>query len=127
MSKQRTITLTKRRPVTIGEDEWPIVARAADDDCTIADPARRNQAIDQGQVNEWWVRVRQHADGRSIAYGGYDEGEWAHSEREGPTRAGEIIDDPDDLIAAIERVGETLGLPERTIAECIASLPAEKL
>jgi hypothetical protein len=131
MGKQRTITLTGRRPVTIDEAEWPIIARASDDDYQGNDPALHQQASDQGQLDEYSLRVRQHADGRAIVYGTYEEG-W-NSKHDGLTHAGEIVDNPPgDYSArrvedAIERVGETLGVPAQLVADCIADLPAETL
>jgi hypothetical protein len=130
-SKQRTITLTGRRPVTIDEDDWPLIARASGDDYGGLDRARHQQASDQGELDEYSLRVRQHADGRAIVYGTYTEG-W-HTSHDGLTHAGEIVDNPPgDYSArriedALERVGDTLGVPPQLIADAIADLPAEKL
>lgn len=124
MSKQRTITLTGRRPVVIDEAEWPVIAMASGDDYSGHDPALHQQASDQGQLDEFSLRVRQHA-GQAIVYGTYTEG-W-HSSHDGLTRAGELLLDADDIAAAITRVGGTLGVPAQLIADCIAELPAEKL
>jgi len=131
MGKTRTITLTGRRPVTIDEAEWPLIARASDDDYDGNDPALHQQASDQGQLDEYSLRVRQHADGRTIAYGTYTEG-W-NSRHDGPTHAGRLL--PADeagssnfaIADAIRDVGTVLGVPERLIADCIADLPAERL
>lgn len=131
MGKTRTITLTGRRPVTIDEAEWPVIARASDDDYQGNDPALHQQASDQGELDEYTLRVRQHADGRAIVYGTYTEG-W-HTGHEGLTHAGEIVTNPPgDYSArriedAVERVGETLGIPAQLVADCIADLPAERL
>ena len=127
-TKTRTITLTGRRPVTIDEAEWPIIARASDDSYEGNDPALHNQASDQGQIDEYSLRVRQHADGRAIAYGTYTEG-W-QSEHDGLTHAGYVVipdSNPPSIEQAIDRVGKDLGVPEQLIADCIADLPAERL
>lgn len=131
MGKTRTITLTGRRPVTIDEAEWPIIARASDDDYDGQDPALHQQASDQGQLDEYSLRVRQHADGRAIVYGTYTEG-W-HSDHDGLTHAGRLL--PADeaggsnfaIADAIRDVGAVLGVPDQLVADCIADLPAEKL
>jgi hypothetical protein len=131
MGKTRTITLTGRRPVTIDEAEWPLIARASGDDYDGNDPARHQQASDQGELDEYALRVRQHADGRAIVYGTYTEG-W-NTAHEGLTHAGEIVATPlNDYSAgriedALERVGKTLGVPDQLVADCIADLPAERL
>ncbi len=123
--KQRTITLTNRRPVKIYEDEWPTVAQANGDGFRGPDYSRYDQALQQGEIDEYSVRVRQHADGRAIVYGTYSEG-W-FSTHKGRGAAGELLGAGDDLPSAIARVGETLGVPEQTIADCIADLPAETI
>ena len=126
MSKTRTITLTGRRPVTIDEADWPIIARANDDNCEIRDPARYQQALDQGQADEYTLRVRRHEDGRAIVYGTYTESILG-SDHDGLDRAGEIVPAGESIEAAIERVGDTLGVPAQLVADAIADLPAEKL
>ena len=131
MGKTRTITLTGRRPVTIDEAEWPLIARAAGDDYDGNDPALHQQASDQGQIDEYSLRVRQHEDGRAIVYGTYTEG-W-NSDHDGLTHAGQLVSAeniaayPPATEDAITSVGETLGVPKQLIADCIADLPAEKL
>ena len=136
MGKTRTITLTGRRPVTIDETDWPIIARASGDDYDGNDPARHQQASDQGELDEYSLRVRQHADGRAIVYGTYTEG-W-NSGHDGLTHAGYIIQpdsehniQPDSEHNTIEhfihRAGKDLGVPAQIVADCIADLPAEKL
>ena len=128
MGKTRTITLTGRRPVTIDEAEWPLVARASGDDYDGNDPAKHQQASDQGELDEYSLRVRQHEDGRAIVYGTYTEG-W-HSGHEGLTHAGYIVQPgsvPLTVEAAIQQAGTDLGVPAQLVADCIADLPAEKL
>ena len=125
MSKQRTITLTGRRPVTINEDEWPEIAKAEGDNYTGLDPARHIQASQQGELDEYTLRVRQHADGRTIVYGTYTEG-W-NGNHEGLNRAGQILEAGGYIEVAIKNVGDTLRVPQQLIADCIADLPAEQL
>ena len=130
MGKTRTITLTGRRPVTIDEAEWPLIARASGDDYDGNDPAQLQQASDQGELDEYALRVRQHEDGRAIVYGTYTEG-W-HSEHDGLTHAGKVLSAEEvssgaAIEATIASVGVTLGVPEQLIADCNADLPAERL
>ena len=128
MSKQRTITLTDRRPVTINEDEWPVIAKAEGDNYTGLDPARHIQASQQGELDEYTLRVRQHADGRAIVYGAYTEG-W-NGAHDGLTRAGRIVNpdgNPPSIEQAIYSVGTDLGVPRQLISDCTADLPAERL
>lgn len=131
-----TIPLTSRRPVTIDEADWPVIAQADGDDFPGLDPARHVQASTQGELNEYRIEVRQYThpvdgpDGRVIICGTYTEG-W-HSAHEGNNYAGELITRPlaDPLGGvehAIARVGGTLGVPAQLIDDCIADLPAEQL
>lgn len=130
-AKRLTITLTDARPVTIREDHWPILSCSVwvDHDGQIECQANR----------QWkaWLKVRRHADGRAIVYGGYSYDTQWQGERDASYRDGirltETRPDMSDIIGAIREVGTTLG--ERSgsehfadlIAECIADLPAEEL
>lgn len=127
-TKTRTITLTSRPPVRIREDEWPIVAYEWWDN------AHRSQA---NRSVEIWLRVRQHADGRAIVYGGYDYMTPWQGEEQLRVRVGDLIGPGDDLVRAIQRVGAELadriaGKPgaqrlRDVIDACIADLPAEEI
>lgn len=124
-SKTRKITLTDRRPVTIKEDEWPVVARGTGDSYSGGDPSRHQQALGQGEVDRYYLTARQHTDGRTIVYAVLDAASaWTHTE---DRREGDLLDVGTDVAAAIRRVGERCELPDSVIRECIASLPAEAL
>lgn len=137
-----TITLTDARPVTITKELWPVVAEASwkDHDNQYESQANRKWSA--------WLKVRQHADGRTLVYGGYSystqyQGESDESFRDGERVTPSAEDYPETargnywlgepIIAALKRVGATL--QERSgsehfadlIAECIADLPAEEL
>lgn len=128
MSKQRTITLTGRAPVRIVEEEWPVLARADGDSAAASirrDYARHEQAAGQGELDDYALRVRRHADGRVLVYGLCDGATaWTGTESR---RGGELLDRGDDVIAAIRRVGEDCCLPDGIIRDCIADLPAETI
>jgi hypothetical protein len=123
-AKMRTITLTDRAPVKIREDEWPILAEASDDDYR-GDPARRYQAANQGDIESWWLKVRQHADGRLLVYGGVEASRFTEGRED--WRGGELLAGGCDVAAAIRRVGEAGQLPDAVIRACIADLPAEEV
>lgn len=113
-SKIRTITLTDRAPVRIREDAWPVIARGWDGD---------NRAIPHQSNRQWTIRVRQHADGRSIVYGVYSS-DW---QGETGCKAGVLLAAGAALVPAIHRVGEDIGAPDAVVRGCIADLPAEDL
>jgi hypothetical protein len=101
------------------------IGRYRDSDSTI-----ESQAFRRWKVG---VRVRQHADGRMIVYGGYDySSAWA-SERDIVVRAGELLEAGGDPVEAIRRTGLTLttdtdeaGVAE-AVRDCIGDLPARVL
>lgn len=119
--KQRTITLTDRAPVKIYEDEWP----------SIADASERPGSFVNGTPKPYYetdlhfLRVRQHADGRVLVYGGIDAATvWTGTE---DTRGGVLASADTDLALAIRRVGESLGVLPSVIAACVADLPPEEI
>ena len=115
-TKTRTITLTDRPPVTIREDDWPIIAAAKWWDNTHECQANRTASL----------RVREHVDGRRIVYGVLD----SRFQHERGARAGRLVNPPTDFlegtINAIHDVAELIGHPELA-AECIADLPAVEI
>ena len=111
-TKNRTITLTDRRPVTIVEADWPCVARTK-----WYEGEHEHQANRRGHLT-----VRQHADGRAIVYGTYTSQFLQESDLSG----GEIVASGDDLPEAINRVAASISLPN-IAQDCIADLPAEQL
>ena len=122
-----TVTLTGRRPVQIDKAEWPIVASADDDSLSHRgiDYACYQEALARGEADRYRLKVRQHADGRTIVYGVLDAATaWTGNEDH---RGGELLAPGADVAAAIRRVGEECGLPDRVIRDCVADLPAEKI
>lgn len=131
-TKKRTITLTGRPPIKITDEQWPAIASARWNDCD-------NQYEFQAN-RKWnaWVKVRQHADGRTIVYGGYDYDTAIQHEANQQYRDGIFLDTPPvDSVAicdAIADVTATLGTRSQQndhfadiCAECIADLPAVEL
>ncbi len=128
--KTRTITLTDRPPVKIREDEWPLIAhgRYSDHDGEIESQANRTWRCD--------IRVRQHEDGRAIAYGVYDYDSNWRGERGVCVKAGALLEAGADHVDGIRTVGATLmsetggqydGHIAEAVRECIADLPAVTL
>jgi hypothetical protein len=130
----RTITLTGRPPVRIDEDNWPVIAKAADKTWDNRYECQANRTW------KWWINVRQHEDGRTIVYAGYDHDSQFQGERDFTARAGKMLpaDSSDETICeTIREVCEEMASAEsdadytarwQTIAaECIADMPAEEL
>lgn len=125
MSKQCTITLSGRTPVRIDEDAWPVIARADGDSYAGLDYGRRQQALGQGELDIYALRVRRHTDGRAIVHAILDGATaWTGTESR---RGGELLDADADIVAAIRRVGEDCALPDGIVRGCIADLPAQQL
>ncbi len=117
--KTRTITLTGRAPVTIREDEWPVIASAK----YTPGAMRNGTPVPDYETDTHTLRVRQHADGRAIVYGVTAASTaWTGTE---DWRGGELLPAGEDIAAAIARVGERM--LDRVARECIADLPAEAL
>lgn len=125
--KTRTITLTKRAPVTILEDDWPLIASARD-----------WQGEHEFQSpRKWTLAVRQHkTDGRTLVYGVFVTDYQGEDYRRGgellTPAADAIVPDSHwliwpDIVPAIQRVGEYIGARQIVIDACVADLPAEVL
>ena len=128
-TKKRTITLTGRRPVTIEESAWPVIARGRERWHDNQYEFQANRKVDIQ------ILVRQHADGRAIVYGYVDYDSAFQGERSYIERAGVLADPGDDLAESIRSVeaaledqasdeSERIGCAAR---ECIADLPAEEI
>lgn len=111
--KRRTITLTDHAPISITEDDWPVIAVARwHDGGQFESQANRTASI----------RVRQHADGRTIVYGG-SESAW---QDERNLRAGRLLCAGVDPVATIHEIAEAIGRAD--LADTvIADLPVVKL
>ena len=127
--KTRIITLTDRPPVRIVEDEWPVVVSATGDSYRGNDCARHQQALSQGECDEYWLMVRQHQDGRSIVYARLDAAIAAWHQPAGGEnwRGGALLPAGGNLAAVLRRVGEAAGLPVSLIRDAIAGLPPENI
>ncbi len=108
----RTITLTDRPPVKIKDEDWPVIAESK----------WFGGQYDFQANRDGWLKVRQHADGRTIVYGAYD----TKFQTESSLRGGELLAKDADIAAAINRVAETVRA-EECAPECIADLPAEEI
>ncbi len=128
-TKSRIVTLTDQPPVKIREADWPTIAAAdwIDHDNRYEFQANRKWKL--------WIKVRRHADGRTLVYGGYLYDTCFQGERDIVEKRGTLLDAGGDVIGAIREVGADLGQVCETAAEhersvvqqCIASLPAEDI
>ena len=124
MSERIKIRMTNRAPVTVLDEEWPVLARAEGDSYAGNDGGRHSQALIQGELDEYMISIRAHADGRCIVYGDISGSIWTGTEH---NYAGEILESFADMVAALVRVGSDAGVPDVLVRECIAALPAEEM
>lgn len=128
--KRITVYLTNRNPVSITNEEWPVLARGTGDSYCVGnyDGARYEQARCNGEIDEYKLIVRQHADGRTLVYGILDAASaWTGNES---VRGGVLLESrPSNnaLFATIDEVGHELGLPERVIRDCFEGFKPEEL
>ncbi len=108
------ITLTHQAPVKIDPDRWPLIAEGEDCDDR-AHPFQANR--------QWWIKVRQHADGRSIVYGAHT----SNFQGESDTWGGMVVDPDEDLSAAIRDLADELGADQIVSSEAISNLPVVEL
>lgn len=126
--KKIEIKLSEGRPVRIAASEWPVIARASDFWGGSGHECQANE--------EAWIKVRQHADGRTLVYGLRDRGPGGMPLGYRARSAGylvraegadaEHVGDASEIIRAIRRVAGVIGW-EAGAAECIGDLPAEEL
>lgn len=128
----RTITLSGRAPVTINEDNWPVIAKASDKDWD------NQYEFQANQISKWFVGVRQHADGRAIVYATYSytsnwQGARCYAAKRGDLLpAGSSMQDICKAIKSVchdiagaEHYGEDANRWDALANECIADMPAE--
>lgn len=125
---RRTITLTGRASVRIREDEWPQIASASVRPGSFVNGTPKPDY----ETDCYTLRVRQHADGRTLVYGVVDASTaWTGTE---DWRGGELLESRPgspadvreaDVIDSIRRVGERM--PGSVVRACIADLPAVEL
>ncbi len=113
-NKSRTITLSTAAPVRIRDAEWPFLSQAM---------TTEREGTDQEETT--WLKVRRHADGRSLVYGGVDA-RWTRSKFP-DRRAGELVEPGGDVVAAIWRLARELDAPPLLTREAIAKLPAVEI
>ena len=131
----RTITLTDRPPVTIREDDWPIIASSQSKEFD-------NQYEFQANcTSKWHFAVRQHDDGRAIVYATYSYSSTYQNARNYRARAGVLLaadaTKNNGLVDAIRAVSATIANAEHVGTdadrwptlrdECIADLPAVEI
>lgn len=134
--KKIAVTMSERAPLKLDPELWPKVAEAETHDGKV-----------QVQANtEWYIRVREHADGRRVVYGAKQAGNGgqyagfrgAHGgylveavrdesrPREIDGMIGYTHPDDDGTVRAIRRVAGIIG-DDGLGDECIADLPAQEL
>lgn len=114
------IVMSERRPISIVEADWPVVARVEQHDGEVRSNANRIQMI----------CVRQHADGRRIVYGRLYAGWGGMPAGWRGADAGFMVDawhvGDDETLRAIRRVAGIIG--DASLADqCIAELPGEEV
>ena len=110
-TKKRTITLSGRAPVTINGSDWPIIAEATANNS--------HNGIDRDATRDAWMKVRRHADGRTIVYGCRE----TRFQGEHDRRAGVLVPSGANTEQVIQLVGGQLwgdGLAQA----CLEDLPA---
>ena len=123
----RTVTLIGRPPVKLVEADWPEIAKGDYDAWNGEVRAQANR--------KWagWIRVRRHADGRTLVYGRADYDTAWRGEESYCYHGGELLAPGEDPVAAIHRVAADLierGADERMTEaahECVGNLPAEAI
>lgn len=136
-NKTRTITLSDRPPVRIQEDNWPLLATAADKDYD------NQYEFQANRISKWFLAVRQAADDyRTIVYATYTytsnwQGARCYSAKHGVMIGTKEECETEDIVRTIREVcarmescehhGEDAARWSTLADECIADLPAEDL
>lgn len=122
--KQRTITMTNRRPVTIVDADWPEIACATEENGTFG-PGMTPRPREE--VARTTLCAREHADKRLLVYvTTFDASQWGHHTKGHDGGTLFFVPGTDPAIA-IREVGQTCQVSESLIRDCIASLSAEEI
>ena len=121
------IVLSRRRKVRIRPDLWPVIAVINEDSYRGEDYSRHAQASHDGQLDEYFLEVRQHRDGRVIVRGTLAAGFFSSRKGQEDYKGGMLLEAGADIPEAIRSVGEECGIPDHFIRRCIENLPAEDL
>ncbi len=124
--KYRTIIMSDAAPVRIIQEDWQVIAHGQH---YSFDNEYEFQANEKLEIN---IRVRRHADGRTLVYGSYEfSTNWAARD-DVCHRAGYLYPDalsPDQLICAIKKTGNEIAdgadisAVYDTVRDCISELP----
>jgi hypothetical protein len=120
--KMLKITMSERRPLSIVEDEWPLIACADWHDGAVQSQANHVRTI----------RVRQHADGRRLVYGWLRAGNggvyagWRGAEGGLLVQPFACVPNDTETVRAIRRVAGIIE-DDKLGDQCIADLPAESI
>lgn len=137
--KKIAVTMAERSPLKLDPELWPLIASAE----------RHDGAVEVQANTLWYIRVREHQDGRRVVYGGKvagNGGQYAgfrelrggylvdsvRDETRTPREDGEggpltwVFPDEQETIRAIRRVAGIIG-DDQMGADCIGDLPAEEL
>jgi hypothetical protein len=135
--KKIAVTMSERSPLKLDPELWPRIARVGRHDGAVACQAN----------TEWYICVREHADGRRVVYGGKIAGNGGQYAGFRDSRGGYLIEairdekrppreveglvtyvhpDEEETIRAIRRVAGIIG-DDQLGDECIGDLPAEEL
>lgn len=113
------ISLSDRSPVKVDPAEWTVISSDSEHDGEV-----------QCQANhEWWIKVRRHADGRTIVYGALESGNGGTHAGWRGSHAGYLLAadaHEEDVVRAIRRVAGVIE-DAKMSANVIAGLPAEAL
>ena len=124
--KKIKIVLSERAPVMVAVKEWPVIAQADAFGDVSGGPARVQVQANQ----EWYIKVREHRDGRRIVYGTNTRGNGGMPHGWKESSGGFLLAGEKDMqaatVRAIRRVAGIINndyLADETIAE----LPPEEI
>ena len=121
--KSVVIHLSGCGPIRVRPAEWPVIAHVSE-----------RGDVAEGQADHvWWVRVRQHSDGRFLVYGGKQIGLggmwpdevdllWPDEEE---VYSGLLLQAEECIVTAVEQVAEDIGNPELA-DRCVRELPSDR-
>ena len=132
---RKTIHLSGRRPVSINETEWPILASAVGDSWEGTSSRRHHLAITGHKVDVYRVLVLHNEDGRTIVYSEVvaTDSRWCEPANGHDCYAGQLlechknVDHADAIEQSIRWVCEQGNIPPRVMQSCIQNLPPENL